>query len=32
MLAEDIMNYTISDEDNWEYCQDKHHWDACQKK
>ena len=32
MLDEDIGCYTIADEDNWEYCQDRSQWDHCLKK
>jgi hypothetical protein len=26
MLAEDLLNYQIVDENNWEYRNDLHHW------
>lgn len=26
MLAEDLLNYQIADEDNWEYRNDLHYW------
>ena len=29
MLGEDLENYAIIDENNWEYCQDRHNWDSC---
>ena len=32
MLDEDVSFYTITDEDNWEYCHDRGHWDHCLKK
>jgi len=32
MLDEDISSYTIADEDNWGYCQDRGQWDHCLKK
>ncbi len=28
MLAEDLENYSLIDEDNWEYRQDCHCWDS----
>jgi len=31
MLAEDIDYYLIVDEDNWEYRQERSHWDHCLK-
>jgi len=32
MLAEDPLNYAITDEDNLDYCQDKHQWEAFLKR
>jgi len=32
MLDEDMSFYTIVDEDNWEYCQDRGLWDHCLTK
>lgn len=29
MLAEDQENYLITDQDNWQYAQDRHLWDVC---
>lgn len=29
MLAEDLENYFITDDNNWQFSHDRHLWDAC---